>query len=193
MALALYNIAAEMAELQDLRDAAVDEGDTAAVEVIDKQLLCYVQDHLAKKGDGIRGWLREQDLRATTFREEEARFKGLAMQAEANVERVKAYVLGVMQQFDLKRIKGTSGDALIGRRGNGGVRPLTIAQELMVPDKYLQVVTPVPLSVWNEHGMPDPDPTHIRVDKQAVRHDLELGIGVPGCRLEEKGEHLRVE
>jgi hypothetical protein len=61
---------------------------------------------------------------------------------------------------------------------NGGKSPLT------VPDE------------WRVEPSTAPEEYHRRVvhlDVEAIRTDLESGQDVPGCRIEERGTHLRIK
>lgn len=191
----LYQYAQEIVELEDLRQQADEEGDTAAVAAIDQQIKAYLTEHLARKASGIRGYIREQMARAAVHKAEAARYSALAARETATVERLKAFALGVMQMLGVKRLDGPTGDRMLSRRGNGGVMPLVIAQPAMVPPQFQTVTVTMTALEWARIA---DDVNWFAVDKPApwneqIRAALELGLGVPGCHLAEtRGEHLEV-
>ena len=193
--LSLYNIASELVELKQLREDAEYEGDTEAVKVIDGQIQEWVRGCLATKADGIRGWLKHLAVQAVEWQEEAKRFTVLAKRAREDADRLKAYVLDAMHLLDTKKIEGSKGDVLLRRRGNGGVKPLVIAQPELVPDELQYVVVSLPLHEW---GKVLDQVVALRVDRPGphpglIRAALERGEHVMGCRLDDRGEHLRVE
>ena len=197
MSISLYTIATELLELRQLRDDAEFEGDAEAVKVIDGQIQEWVRDFLATKADGIRGYIRTLEAQAETFTAERDRYVDLARGATDARDRLKEYVLEAMRLIDAKRIEGSHGDVLLRRHGNGGVKPLVIAQPELVPDRFQRVVITMTLEQWREIvGDPGIKVLDVRPSEPAtglIREALKRGEGVPGCRLDERGEHLIVE
>lgn len=199
----LYSLASEVVELEDLRAEAEEEGDSAAVAVIDQQISAYLKEHLPRKAQGIRGFIRDQMARSAVHKAEAARYSALAARETATVERLKALALGVMQMLNLKRLDGPLGDRMLSRRRNGGAKPLVIAQPELIPQAYRDVTVTMPEATWDEivaytHGgslAPRVRAANVEesMSNQAIRHALESGEGVPGCHLAERGEHLHVE
>jgi hypothetical protein len=200
--LSLYNIAEELVALKQLRDDAELEGDAEAVKVIDGQIQEWVRGCLATKADGIRGYIHQLEAHLETWRSEQARFREMANRAHSDIERLKSYVLDAMRLLEAKKIEGSKGDVLLRRRGNGGVKPLVIAQPELVPQEmtiysvrmsgqayryFLQLVADAPQAVAVLDGA-----TH-EPNNQMIRAALERGEGVPGCFLDDRGEHLVVE
>ena len=195
MGLTLYQIADELVALKQLRDDADYEGDAEAVKVIDGQLQEWIQGCLATKADGIRGWLKHLAVQAAEWQEEADRFTALAKKAREDGDRLKTTVLYAMQLLEMKQVAGSRGDVLLHRRRNGGVKPLVIAQPELVPDELHYVVVSLPLHEW---GKVLDQVVALRVDRPAphpglIRAALERGEHVMGCRLDDRGEHLRVE
>jgi hypothetical protein len=204
MSLSLYSIAEELLVLKQLRDDAEYEGNSEAVQVIDGQLQEWVRGCLAAKADGIRGYIRQLEEQRATWKEESDRFARLAKQAEAQHNRLKAYVLEAMRLLDTKKIAGSKGDVLLSRRGNGGLRPLIISQPELVPDRLR--TTTVEMRTDDFRALSSDQNRRMRVvsnepNAAAIRAILErreaipgwTGEGVPGCHLEERGERLKVE
>ena len=102
-----------------------------------------------------------------------------------------------MRLLGVKQIAGSKGDVLLRRHGNGGVKPLVIAQPELVPDRLRRVVVTMTLEQWGEilgdSGIKVLDVRPPEPATGLIRAELEAGRGVPGCRLEERGEHLNVE
>ena len=138
--LALYEIAQELLSLKQLRDDAEYEGDAEAVAVIDGQIQEWVRGCLATKADGVRGYLKHLAVHVVEWQEEANRFTGLAKKAREDSDRLKSYVLDAMRLIDVKQIAGSKGDVLLRRRGNGGVKPLVIAQPELVPRSHKRVI-----------------------------------------------------
>jgi Gp157 protein len=197
--LSLYNIAEELVALKQLRDDAEYEADAEAVKVIDGQIQEWVRGCLATKADGIRGYLSQLDRQIVTWQGEAERFKALSNSAKNQYKRLSGYVLDAMRLLDAKKIEGSKGDVLLRRRGNGGVKPLVIAQPDLVPPKMQTVSVRMSLEYWEhirdmmrvngimcEASKPEPN-------NQMIRAALERGEGVPGCCLDDRGEHLVVE
>ena len=195
MGLTLYNIAAELLDLHTLREEVEAEGDAEAVKVIDGQLQEWIQGCLATKADGIRGWLKHLAVQAAEWQEEADRFTALAKKAREDGDRLKTTVLYAMQLLEMKQVAGSKGDILLRRRGNGGVKSLVIAQPELVPWSHKKVIVTMSADDWREICPEDTDGIKVETmpDNAEIRHTLERGEGVPGCRLEDRGEHLRVE
>lgn len=188
----LYEMTAEILALHQQRENAEYDGDSVEVERLDKALQVYLHEALPAKVDGIRGYIREQELAADIHAEEAEVHAALAKRAKGNVERVKAMCLEVMQHFGQQIYKGAL--HTIRRCANGGVRPMVIRQPELVPDDKQVVIVTLQLSEWGKVldqvmvvavKPPEPHPG-------LIRSALERGEGVPGCELVERGEHVRV-
>lgn len=171
---------------------AEEDGDAAAVEQIDQQLQQYLKAELSTKVDSVRNYIREQENAARIYGAEAEDLRYKAQRAIAAADRVKAFVLGLMQAFEIQKYRGEL--HWIRRQKNGGVVPVEIVQPDLVPEKYQRISVTVPLLWWRSVGLPPrwselvPEP-----DPAAIRAALEAGEGVPGCRLQTRGEHLRMD
>jgi hypothetical protein len=196
VSLSLYSIASELVALKQLRDDAEYEGDGEAVKVIDGQIQEWVELCLATKADGIRGYLEHLRVQQDTWEEEAARYSHLAADAKKARERLKVYVLDAMRLLEAKTIEGRHGEVLLRRRGNGGIKPLVIAQPELVPADYKGVTITVKESEWErlrKDGIAVLNRKNAEPVPFLIREALERGEGVPGCRLDDRGEHLIVE
>lgn len=193
--LRLYDIAQELVELKALRDDAEYNCDSEAIKVIDGQIQEWVKGCLATKADGVRGYIKTRQAQVVEWQEEANRWTALAKAAREDVERFREYVLDAMRLLDAKKIEGSKGDVLLRRVGNGGVKPLEIPQPDLVPRSHKRVIVTMSAEDWDDIRPEDTDGIKIETipDNAEIRHTLEGGDGVPGCRLGERGEHLRVE
>lgn len=193
----LLDISQEIIALHDARQDAEDDGDAALVEKLDLKLMLYLKAELAHKVDSVRNFLREQEHAEEFYKAEAATLALKATRAGETVERVKGYVLGIMQALGIPKYQGDT--HYIRRQGNGGIRPLEIAQPELVPDKYKLITVKMSMQLWRElgnarKGVPVGDCVGLpEPDNAAIREALERGEGVPGCRLLERGEHLRMD
>jgi hypothetical protein len=84
-------------------------------------------------------------------------------------------------------------------KGNGGVEPLEIADETMIPSDCKRATIQMPADEWEgmrEH-MLDIGMTliseKVEIDNEAIREALAHGDGVPGARLLPRGQHVEVK
>lgn len=194
----LLDISQEIIALHDARQDAEDDGDAARVAAIDQELQVYLRAELAHKVDGVRNYIREQEHAAEFYKAEAATLALKAKRAGETVERVKGYVLGIMQALGIPKYQGAT--HWIRKQANGGIKPLEIAQPELVPAPFHRatVTMSVPLLRRIMKDLTEVDcrevyKTTTEPDSGAIRAALERGEGVPGCRLLERGEHLRYD
>jgi len=122
----LFVIEQSLVDLEELRATLVDEGDTEAVAAVDQQIVEW-QDRTPVKVASSRAFVLQQETLVGACKAEEDRIRAIRKRAESNIERYKAYLLAVMQRFDIKELKAEN----IGgfrRQGNGGFEPLDIPE-----------------------------------------------------------------
>lgn len=205
--LSLFRIESELLQLIDQREDALERmaamspdqltaspeigEEIAACEMLIKQ---YIKAEV-KKVDGIAFAVKEYEARAVARSQEAARMKASADRDAETAKRIKSMVLEVMQEFGEKKIPGRL--FTISRQGNGGLQALTIAQPDLVPLELKRVTVELRASVAGDfaaqfegqYRMLD----NIHPDNQDIREALSRGEGVPGARLEERGEHVRIK
>jgi Siphovirus Gp157 len=202
----LYDITAEVLVLHQRYEFAVEEGDSAQMAAIEAELKRYLHEALPAKVDGIRAYIRSEENAVDVHKAEAAYHAAKAKQAAANVERVKAMCLEVMQHFGQKLYKGAL--HTIRRCGNGGVKPLVIRQPELLANYMMAVTVTVRLDAWLDimamAAAAAPNTTTLlelqeitrcakpHPDAIRIRSALERGEGVPGCELVERGEHVRL-
>jgi|HubBroStandDraft_4_1064222.scaffolds.fasta_scaffold08768_3 hypothetical protein len=214
MSLSLYNIEDALQSLVDLREQAESEGDSEALRVIDQQLREYLTKEAAKVTSYV-ALIRSRELTAVACGIEIERLRRISIAAQNDVERLKANALAVMQQFGVRELKATPGGGLK-IQGNGGREPLEITD----PERIVVRYQTVKLKLNGEHmvaiseasrillegGAPISEnmraalgellkmisETPFEPDTERIREALVRGESVPGAKLLERGEHLRV-
>ena len=202
--LSLFQIESELLQLIDQREDALErlskalggadpeiEAEIATVNALIKE---YVGREV-RKVDGIAYAVKEYEARAVAKYAESGRLHNAALKDDETAKRIKQMVLEVMQEFGEKKLLGRL--FTITRQGNGGVQALTIAQPDLVP-LDMQCVTIELAADELEDFISQFDGSYRIVngahpDTVAIREELVHGEGVPGCRLEERGEHIRIK
>jgi hypothetical protein len=182
------------------------ESRRASLEEFDKAIVEYVTKEI-RKVDNIARWLIEMKLRREAIAAERARLGGIQSQIERQETRIKDLVLQVMRDFgDVKKLTGSIGS--LRRQNNGGIAPLEIPQPDLVPNSLKRITITLPFEVWQfildgDYDVAAPcaivsavhaanDKAYAEPDPKAIREALESDVGVPGARLADRGEHLRV-
>lgn len=164
--LSLFGLQAETHALMDeWQNADTPEKLVAAELAIHEHIKAEV-----RKVDGISQYIRGCKSRANAAKYEAEHYASIAQQWTAREQRIKDFVFNTMKLFEKTKLFGAVGSLAI--KGNGGLKPLVISDESLIPLEY-QDAKPVP-------------------NKDRIRRDLEKGIGVPGAYLAERSEHLEV-
>ena len=189
MSISLYQIEDALQQLVDLREQAEAEGDSEALKVIDEHLREYLTKEAAKVTSYV-ALIRSRQATMAAAALEIDRANGILNQARSDVERLKANALAVMQQFGVKELKATPGGGLR-IQGNGGRQALDVPEWprdnsgdfRLLNDEQLQglgLAGVLPVKKW------------YTLDTERIREALARGESVPGAKLLERGEHLRV-
>lgn len=169
---------------------------TEELAVVDGLIRDYLKREV-KKVDSIAFCVKEFEARAEARKAEAERMKASADRDAETAKRIKEMVLQVMQEFGEKKLPGRL--FTITRQGNGGVQALTIAQPDLVPDAFKRVLVSMPLIFWAELTAQRPGLTsaatinRLEPNTEAIRESLLNDQGVMGCKLEERGEHIRIK
>ena len=171
------------------KQAALDAVDAAIVEYITKEV---------HKVDNIARLLIDLKAREQALADEAERLEKMANVCQQTSDRIKAIVLQVMRDYDVRKLEGRIGT--LRRQASGGVQGVDIRQPELLPEEYRKVRAMMDGEMWNEVcgllrtagiGL-----VHIRADEEpdltAIGEALRNGQAVPGCQLKERGEHLRV-
>lgn len=212
--LSLFQIEAELLQLIDAREDALERmsmvddsppnaseesclaaaGMAEEIATINGLIKQYIGREI-RKVDGIAFAIKEHEARAVARVKAAEELKASADRDAETAKRIKAMVLEVMQEFGEKKLPGRL--FTITRQGNGGVQALTIAQPDLVP-LQAKCIT-IELSAWVWEAFAEEFSGRYRVvaeshpDARFIRETIDRGIGVPGCKLEERGEHIRIK
>ena len=149
--LSLYHIEQDLAELMGARDEelqAINEGtrkDADGLAAIDQAIKEYAAREVAKV-DGIRGYLRWAKVQIEAAEAEAEKQAARAKQLKAGAERLKQFVVSVMQDAGKKSIEGTTGKLLV--KGNGGLEPLVISDDSLIPDNLCWMEGRIRADAW---------------------------------------------
>lgn len=194
--------------LTELRTASLTSGEhevTLAPEIDETEAELATLDGLIRqyigkeleKIDSTAHVILDLTARQQIHKAEADRLYMIAANEEATVKRIKELVLLVMDEFGEKKLRGAMHD--LSSVGNGGVQALTIAQPDIIPDSFRTVTFRVPALLLKTILDTLPAIASMQMkevergfDSQLIRASLEHNNGVPGCRLEPRGKHLRV-
>ena len=171
------------------------ENKQRSLEEVDKAIAETVLAEL-KKVDNISRFLLELKARREAIGREVERLEEISTACENTERRIKDMCLQIMRDTDTKKLEGRIGT--LKRQANGGVQPVEVVQPELVPDRFIRVtmrMTAEQASECLRRMGKDLEGVHFvsrEPDKEAIRQALEAGEGVPGSRLEPRGEHLRV-
>jgi hypothetical protein len=200
---ALLELAAAREELTD-RLAAEEAASMADAALVTREELAEVEKAIAlyatkepKKVDNIHALLSTWRITEEVAKQDAREAASRAARIEAARRRLSQMVVDIMAAAGKKRIEGTGGRALV-RRGNGGLAPLNI-QEDILPDTWRDVVVRMPMSFWKEltkgrtaEQMPGEGCVKVLSTEPAGAR-IRLGLQVqdiPGAHLLERGESL---
>lgn len=187
--LTLYKIEAELSELVNARDLAIEEGALPAeLEAFDKAIGEYLSRE-AVKIDSYAGLVRQRLAYATECRKEADRLRDRARALEQSVEDLKKSALRTMQAFDVKVFETPS--TKIERRANGGVEPVEIEgwpkdHNGAYRELRFDQIPPGMHDYLREKVFYTPDVA-------AIRAVLLQGLEIPAAKLLERGEHVRIK
>lgn len=169
----LLEISDDIAALQSLIESAQDIGaPDAEIQAAIDAWLAQIKDDIESKADNYIALARSLELQAAARREEMDRLTKSIAADENKVKWLMGRLCWFMEQNKLKKIRTRRYNITL--CNNGGVQP-------MEP--------------------PEPDPNTLpaefiylkpTADKRLIRSTLESGGKVPGCRLLERGKHLRI-
>lgn len=204
MSASLFVIEQSLVDLEELRTTLLDEGDTEAVAVVDQQIAEW-QDRSPAKVASSLAFVRQQENTVAACKVEEERIRAIRKRAESNIDRYKAYVLAVMQRFDIKELKAEK----IGgfrRQLAGGVQSLEISDPLLVPEGLREYTIKMPgdALIWLEKFLEYSEaPKHPLVtqavnaavgvpDNKRIREAIKEGAKSSAFRLLPRGEIVKV-
>lgn len=168
----LWKITDEIKTLEAVLDDA-DEAGEGFSEAATKQLGAYL-DGLAedqeRKLDGYGWWIRSMEADAAVCRAEAEHFRAKAKSLENRTKWAKDKLMEHMTSVGQRKI--ATGRFTFAIQRNGGLQPVVVYNEDEIPEQYLE--------------------TRVIVRQSDVQTALVAGKEVPGAKLLERGEHLRV-
>jgi hypothetical protein len=191
--LTLFDIEDSLHELMTVwQDAQTPE----QIEAAETAIREYAESEI-RKVDNIRRYLNVCATMAEAAKHEAQVQVNRQKAWESRRDQLKAFVFDVMQRFGLKKLEGQTGSFRV--QANGGKLPLVISDESMIPDHLMEMYVTMTFeqylglrnTVWEKYEdgieVDGPHPSNER-----IRKTLEAGEPVPGARLGDKGEHLRI-
>jgi hypothetical protein len=198
MSLSLYVIEDALQQLVDAYAVAAEDQDIEALKVLDAQIADYLKQEATKIDSGC-ALLRQGVADAAMLRQEGERLIARSKLLEDRDKRIKQVWCEAMAAHGIKELK--SQHNTIRRSGNGGVPPLELPGDIAnIPDHFRKLSVTLSLDLWRALlDLPWPviegaryEVARPEADTGAIRAAIATGKEVPGCRLGERGEHLRV-
>jgi hypothetical protein len=167
----LFDITEDFVELEAKIDAVDDSSDD--LEAM-SQLLEWMTDlsnERAEKIDAYCWFIRKLQAESETAKQVALEFREKANQRENKVEMLKSLVMQHMKTLGHPKLFGKKFTVAIQK--NGGSIPVEIIDEDALPDSVCELKR-IPL-------------------KTAIRTLMESGVNIPGARLGERGESIRIK
>lgn len=185
MSAPLFVIEQTLLDLEELRAQVLEDGDAEAVAAVDAQVKEWLTAEAAKVTSYV-GLIRSREATVAAAKAERDRVDAILKQAQADVDRLKANALAVMQRFGVKELKATPGGGLR-RQGNGGVEPLelegVLAPGAVIPTEYFKITVTMPYDLWWDQGgvsLPGTTPK-IEPDTERIREVLKQRVPCIEC------------
>ena len=199
--LSLYHIDSELAALLDYRDERIsDTEDPATAEeiaAVDGQIAVYMQA-LPAKVEGVAAMFRKWASQRQAVKDEIRRLSSIFDHIENKEKRLKSYVADILAMQPepaegCRKLVGNGGSVLM-LKGNGGLAPLTV-QEDILPEDFKKITVTLPLAVWNDINVADGWALNFKIepDNTGIREALNAGLDVPGAHIEPRGTHVEVK
>jgi hypothetical protein len=170
-----------------------DEEERATLESEVRKYL----EALPAKVDGVAAVLLHMRSRRESIKSEVDRLKALAASVEADEARLKAYVAEILERQPLpkkgpRKLVGSTAELRL--VGNGGISPLVIDDEAMIPNEYRTATVTLPYTDWSvmEPLFPEGARCTVAVSNTAVRKGIEEYGGVPGAHIGDRGSRVEI-
>jgi Siphovirus Gp157 len=219
MSESLYVIEDSLRQLAELRDAAELEGDSEALKVIDQQIADYLA-RVGTKVSSYVTLIRSRSAIVDACEAELDRIERIQRSAQAVVDRLKSTALVVMQRFGVTLLRDERTGHGLRRQANGGLRRIEITSYDDLPDEYTPVTVRLSPQTWAKMPKEIAEKcvvVQVTIDTEPIRKALGervrcpecagnpptsecprcKGAGnipntIPGAKLLERGEHVRV-
>jgi len=185
-------------ELNDLIEAWQEAASPEELEASDKALTAYLTREVIARADDFRDYMVGAEAMADACKAQANRLLNSAALWRTRYERMEQGILAIMAASDRKHIHGAH--STFNRRGNGGLAPLNIINESLIPIDCCKFSGSIPGKLWaSVIEQLNPDTRAVlsaslkrEVDNAAIRAALDTPQGCPGARLEPRGHQLRV-
>ena len=187
----------EAMETDALESQAGEQTQAERILAADLALRTYAELEL-RKVDGYIATMRTLTAALAYRKAEAARHRKAAEGIQNALDWLKQYAQTAMEVWGKKRLEGKTGYLLL--KGNGGKQPVTITDGSLVPDEFCTVTATIPMDLWSEVvlALDGEDLSRVRTGPRVpslslIGEALERGDGVPGARLENRGQHVEVK
>lgn len=171
MARSLYALTEEIQQLNAIVDSFDPDFEREGAEESLLQWVGEISEEHDRKINAYVAVIREYEYEEAACRSEAERLRLKAVSAQGNIARLKAAMFGHMKKLDVRKLATTLHTVAIQK--NGGQVPVIIVDENLLPPDCFAAVEPPP-------------------DKTVIRNKLLAGQEVPGAKLGETGESLRI-
>jgi hypothetical protein len=157
MNISLYELAAQyQRDLEHIQNSDLDEAQ--AIELLES-----MQGAIQEKAKNVAMVIRNMETTAEAIAAAEKEMASRRKSIECKIDWMKAYLLENMERTGISKIE--SPYFVIALRDNP--ESLIVEQDAEIPPEYFKPQDPV-------------------LDKVTLKKDMQLGVIVPGCRLERK-------
>ena len=163
----LYELAAGFNAIFDL---VLD--DTMDLELLEEGLQSIECEIEEKCANGI-ALIKSLEHYAAAYKQEKQRFEKQQAVLENRIKRIKEWYRQNLDAMGKSKVPTKYG--VMSVQGNGGLFPLKIDDEKLIPAEYLTTV-----------------PEHKEVNRDKLYKALETGDVIPGAHLEPRGRSLRI-
>jgi hypothetical protein len=187
--MSLFRIEETMQDLLDMLEQANDDGDSAAVEEIDKALQNYIALEV-KKVDNIAGAIRAYTTMALTADLEADRLLARGKMFHGIVERIKMHTKVAMELKGVRKLQTPLNALWV--QNNGSLEPVEITELANIPPALRKVTVTIPEDDWlylfelvvskvptllgrAKIGHPEPN-------NEAIRKELKMQVHCPECK-----------
>jgi len=171
MGRSLYEITEEIQQLNAIVDSFDPDFEREGAEQSLLQWVGEIGEEHDRKIDAYVAVIREYEYEEKACRSEASRLEEKARAAAGHILRLKAAMFNHMKALKVTKLATTLHTVAIQK--NGGQVPVIILDENLLPPDCFAAVEPPP-------------------DKTVIRNKLLAGQEVPGAKLGEAGESLRI-